>query len=138
MPQRPRSNPPSPPSPPKISEAEWEVMRVLWDLGEAEAHEVVQEVGRVRDWSDRTVKTLLARLVRKEALDFEPVGKGKRYRYRPLVSREDCVRAESRSFVQRVFGGDVSPLLATFVRDGELSKAEIAELRRLLDEEESK
>lgn len=125
---------------PRISEAEWDVMRVLWDQPGLSAQEVAAELTPKRDWSDRTVKTLLARLVKKEALRFEV--EGKRYRYHPELSREECVRAASRSFVERVFGGAVSPMLAAFVREGlregQLSEREIAELRRLLDEEEGR
>ena len=123
--------------PPRISEAEWDVMRVLWDRPGLLAREVVQALEPTHDWSDRTVKTLLARLVKKGVLRYE--AEGRRYRYRPALSREACVRAESRSFLERVFDGAVSPMLAAFVRqglrEGQLSADEIAELRRLLEEE---
>jgi len=124
------------PDPPRISAAEWDVMRVLWDRPGLFAQEVAAELAPAHDWSDRTVKTLLSRLVKKRVLRFEV--EGKRYRYHPELTREECVRAASRSFVERVFGGAVSPMLATFVREGSLSEREIGELRRLLDEEESK
>jgi BlaI family penicillinase repressor len=128
------------PDPPRISEAEWDVMRVLWNRPGLFAQEVAARIPGERNWSDRTVKTLLGRLVKKGALDFEV--EGKRYRYRPALTREECVRAASRSFLERVFGGAVSPMLATFVREGlragKLSEEEIAELRRLLDEEEAR
>ena len=75
---------------------------------------------------------MLKRLVKKGALKFQ--AEGKRYLYRPAVTREACVRVESRSFVQRVFGGQVSSVLAHFVEDSKLSKEEIEKLRRLLDE----
>jgi len=124
--------------PPRISEAEWDVMRVLWKEPGKTAQEVALRTPEERDWSDRTVKTLLGRLVKKGVLGFET--EGKRYRYRPLLGEEECVQAASRSFVERVFGGAVSPMLATFVREGlragSLSEDEIAELRRVLDEEE--
>jgi len=124
------------PDPPRISAAEWDVMHVLWDRPGLFAQEVAAAIPAERDWSDRTVKTLLGRLVKKGVLVFET--EGKRYRYRPALTRDACVQAASRSFVERVFGGAVSPMLATFVREGGLSETEIGELRRLLDEEESK
>ena len=67
-------------------------------------------------------------------LGFEE--EGRRYRYRPLVSREACVRAESASFLERVFGGSTSPLLAHFVREGRITREELDELHKLLDERE--
>ena len=127
---------PEPPSDlPRISSAEWSVMRVVWARGAASAQDVAASLDDTTDWSDRTVKTLLSRLVKKGALGYEV--EGKRYRYHALLSRDECVQAESESFLERVFGGAVSPLLASFVRGGKLSKAEIAELRHLLDEEEA-
>jgi len=130
-------NPGKPSPPPRISEAEWAVMRVLWEAeGATAAREVAQELGTTRDWSERTVKTLLARLVKKGVLGFET--QGNRYLYHPLVSREECVQQESRSFLDRVFGGELSPLLASFVRSGELSREELDALRELLDQEEAR
>jgi BlaI family penicillinase repressor len=116
---------------PRISDAEWEVMNVVWDGHPVGASDVVDRLASQRDWSDKPVKTLLGRLVRKGALGFEV--EGRRYLYRPKVSRERCVREESRSFVERVLGGKSSPLLAHMVREAELTADEIAELRRVLD-----
>ena len=115
---------------PNISEAEWEVMRVIWEKSPIPANEVVERLGPLRGWSPRTVKTMLNRLVRKGALAFE--AEGKRYLYRPRVTRDQCVRMESRSFLDRVFGGAAAPMLDYFVRNTRLSAEEIAELRRIL------
>ena len=115
--------------PPRISEAEWEVMRVAWKKGKATAQEVVDELAH-KKWSPLTVKTLLGRLSRKGALSHEPLGKA--YVYRPSVRREDCVRLESESFLDRVFGGAAAPLLAHFVKRAELTREEIDELRKIL------
>lgn len=116
--------------PPRISDAEWEVMQVLWESAPRCAAEVAEALAPRRDWSDRTVKTLLGRLLKKGALEAE--ADGKRYLYRPRVEREECVRAEGQSFLRRVFGGEASPLLAHFVEEAELSGEEIDALRTLL------
>ncbi len=121
---------------PRISDAEWEVMRVLWARGEATAGEVAEEVRRDRTWSERTVKSLLSRLVKKRALGYE--AEGNRYRYRPLVTEEECVREASRSFLDRVFGGTGASAVLAFVREADLTKEEREELLRLLEEEEEK
>jgi BlaI family transcriptional regulator, penicillinase repressor len=118
---------------PRISDAEWEVMRVVWEKHPISAHAVARRLNGRRDWSARTVKTLLSRLVRKEALGFDL--DGKRYLYRPLVSMDDCVREASRSFLERTFGGAVRPALLHFVRESDLSPEEIAELERLLEDQ---
>ena len=121
---------------PRISEAEWDVMSVVWAHEPVTAQEVHQHLVGQRDWNQRTVKTLIGRLVKKGVLEFEE--DGKRYLYSARVAREACVRAENRSFVDRVHGGEASPMLAYFLRHSQLSKAEIDELKRLLDAKEAK
>ena len=122
-------------STPRISDAEWEVMRVLWRSPDCSAQEVIQALPADRGWSDRTVKSLLSRLVRKGAVRFEV--EGNRYLYCACVQREDCIRAESESFLQRVFGGEASPLLAYLVRDRRLTAEERAALEQLLADDEA-
>ena len=125
------------PKPPKISDAEWQVMDVLWAASAAlTANEVVDALAEYADWSPPTIKTMLNRLVRTRALKFK--ADGKRYLYSPAVSRERCVRSETRSFVDRLFGGSIAPLLAHFVEDEKLSKDEIEQLRRLLERKGSR
>src|SRR5687767_6134426 len=92
-----------PKRPPAISDAEWQVMDVIWGRSPVTANEVVARLAGRADWSPRTVKTMLNRLVNKGALAFQ--AEGKRYLYEPAVSREACVRDESSSFLARVFGG---------------------------------
>ena len=116
----------------RISEAEWRVMEALWDRSPRTAADLAAELCPASGWSERTVKTLVGRLVKKGAVSFE--AEGKRYFYAPCVSRDQCVMAESRSFAARVFGGSTKPLLAHFAREGELSSQDIAELRALLDD----
>ena len=117
--------------PPRISEAEWEVMRVAWTKGTVTAQEVVNELTH-RAWSPRTVKTLLSRLKAKGALTHE--ARGKASVYRPAVRLQDCVRKESESFLERVFGGAAAPLLMHFVKNSRLTPDEIDELKRILAE----
>lgn len=119
---------------PTISGAEWDVMRVVWEHTPCTAREVADHLVDQKRWSDRTVKTLLGRLVKKGVLSFE--AEGKRYRYFPLVTQEQCVAAESSSFLDRVFDGSASPLLAHFLQRSRLSPQEIEELRALLEDQE--
>ena len=116
----------------QISEAESRVMQVLWDRGPSTAEEVFEALADELDWQAPTVKTLLNRLLNKGALAAEP--EGRRYRYRPLLAREDYVLAESRGLLDRLFEGRVAPLVAHFSRQGKLSKQDVQELRRLIEE----
>lgn len=115
---------------PTISDAEWQVMDVTWVKSPATASEIVDRLSPHTDWNHRTIKTMLNRLVKKGALGFEAVGK--HYLYTPRFSRDECVKAQSRSFLSRVFGGETGAALLHFVEEHDLSPAEINELKRVL------
>ena len=119
---------------PRISEAEWRVMRVLWDDAPATAREVIERLEPVTDWKPKTVKTLLNRLVAKKALGFKK--EGREYHYSPLVKERECIEHESRSFLARVYGGALTPMLVSFLEKAELSQEEIADLKRILEDKE--
>ena len=118
---------------PQISDAEWDVIKVLWDRGEASAQDVTEALAVGRNWRPQTVKTLLNRLVKKGAVAYAE--EGRRFIYRPKVSRDAVARAESRSFLSRVFDGAVTPALVHFLKLGNLSSADIDQLKRMLDQE---
>jgi BlaI family transcriptional regulator, penicillinase repressor len=113
-----------------ISDAEWQVMQVLWRLGQGTAADVIAELSATA-WSHRTIRTMLARLTDKGALAATP--DGHRYLYRPQVTRQKCVRSESRSFLRKVFAGDAAELLVHFVQDTRMTPEQIDELKRLLE-----
>jgi BlaI family penicillinase repressor len=116
---------------PRISDAEWLVMQVLWSKPGLTADEVVSTFeGRVA-WNPRTIRTLISRLHRKRALVHKM--DGRKYRYWPAVNREVCIRQERRSFIHRVYGGTVRPMLAAFIEDARLSPEDIEELKQILD-----
>jgi BlaI family penicillinase repressor len=118
---------------PQISDAEWDVMKVLWERGRAAAQDVTEALAVERNWRPQTVKTLLNRLVKKGAVAYEE--EGRRFVYRPRVSRDAVVRAEAKSFLSRVFDGAVTPAMVHFLKLGQLSKADVEELKRALERE---
>lgn len=118
---------------PRISDAEWTIMKVLWANAPLTAEEIVATLQDFTTWNPRTIKTLLNRLVKKQALGYEK--DGRRYYYAPLVDEAECMRAESQSFLARVYDGAFSPMLAMFLEDNTLSPEEIAELRRMLNQQ---
>lgn len=119
---------------PKISDAEWLVMTALWSKPGQTADDIEASLQGKVTWNARTIRTLINRLLRKKALTFEK--EGRRYRYFPAVGQEQCVKEERRSFVQRVYGGTVTPMLAAFIEDARLSSDDIDELKRMLDEKD--
>jgi BlaI family penicillinase repressor len=118
-----------------ISDAEWQVMNVVWSGEPLTAQEVIAKLADQADWAPPTVKTMLHRLVKKKVLTYE--SQGNRYVYSSRARRSDCVKQASRSFLERVFGGDSAPLLAHFLRSSKLSPDEIAQLRQILDKQDS-
>jgi BlaI family penicillinase repressor len=117
-----------------ISDAEWEVMTAVWNRPPLPAAEVVEELGKSKKWSSRTIRTLIDRLVKKGALRVEE--EGKRYLYWPKIAREECVRRESQHFLRRVFGGEPAPMLMHLVRETKLTPEEIRQLKAILKEKE--
>ena len=116
----------------QISEAESVVMEALWERHPLGADEVVAAVAAGRGWQEPTVKTLLNRLLKKGAISAER--EGRRYLYSPVLRREDWVLGESAGLLDRLFEGRVAPLVAHFSEHRRLGEADIAELRRLLEE----
>ena len=118
----------------KISEAEWEVMSVLWNKAPAAASEIVEQLESKRGWRSRTIRTLLDRLVKKGALRIEL--DGKRFLYWPKVTMDACLRQESQSFLRRAFAGEPASMLIHLVKNTDLTPEEIQELKQLLSEKE--
>ena len=118
---------------PGISESEWQVMEVLWETSPRTASEVAKELKDKTGWADNTVRTLLARLVDKGAVKVVGPDESPR-RFAPAVKREACVKAESASFLERIFQGAAKPLLVHFAKNTRLTPDEVKELKKLLDQ----
>ena len=117
---------------PRISETEWEIMKVVWKRSPVSAGDILLQLQEEdASWHPKTAKTLMARLVTKGALGFNRQGRA--YLYHPLVEEKACRAAESESFLSRVFGGSLRPLLVHMVEAKKISREEIKELRKLLD-----
>ncbi|MCC7097756.1 MAG: BlaI/MecI/CopY family transcriptional regulator [Thermomonas sp.] len=116
----------------QISEAESVVMDVLWQRHPLGADEVVSALANAQDWQEATIKTLLNRLLNKGAISAQK--DGRRFLYSPELKREDWVQAESRGLLDRLFDGRVAPLVAHFSEQRKLSRKDIAELRKLIEE----
>lgn len=128
-------NTPSTPATPSIhiSDAESHVMEVLWRApGPVVAEQVVVALHETQHWQTATVKTLLNRLLKKGAIAAQK--DGRRFLYSAILPREAWLARESESLVQRLFGGRIAPLVAHFGSQRKLSRADIAELRKLIDE----
>jgi predicted transcriptional regulator len=115
----------------KISAAESVVMEALWRREPLSAEEISAEVAEPQGWTEGTVKTLINRLMRKKALAARP--DGRRYLYRPLLDRAAWAHQESRSLIDRLYGGRIAPFVSQFTEHDRLSRDEIDELKRLIE-----
>lgn len=116
----------------RISGAEWTVMKILWKEFPLTAADIIQRLEGKVAWHPKTIKTLLHRLTAKHVLGTEK--QGREFLFRPLISESQCIRAETHSFLDRVFDGALQPMLVHFVKNERLSKEEIQELQKILQE----
>lgn len=121
---------------PNISESEWEVMNILWKKSPQTANDVISSLQEQTDWKPKTVRTLLDRLVHKKVVG---VNKDQRvYTFFPLYSQYECQRAETQSFIKRIYGGALRSMLVQFIQEDSLSEEDIRELRSILNENPKK
>ncbi|AEI40975.1 penicillinase repressor BlaI [Paenibacillus mucilaginosus] len=117
---------------PSISEAEWEVMNVLWERAPQTANEVIACLQERTDWKPKTTRTLLDRLVKKEVVGINQ--NQKVYTFYPLYSQSECQLAEAQSFLKRIYGGTLKSMLVQFIEEQPMSEEEMKELHTILQE----
>ena len=121
---------------PSISESEWEIMNVLWDKAPQTANDIILSLQESTDWKPKTIRTLLDRLVQKDVVG---VNKDQRvYTFYPLYSQEECQRAETESFINRIYGGTLKSMLVQFIQEDTLSDDDVNELRFILNKKPKK
>lgn len=116
----------------KISGAESQIMEALWRKGPLTPDGIVADVGEAHGWAPGTVKTLITRLLRKKAIEGRREEAG--YLYRPLITRTDYVQSESQNLVDRLFDGEVAPLVAHFAEHRALTPKDIQHLKKLISD----
>ena len=113
---------------PKISESEWLVMKTIWNENPITSCGVVEALSGSTAWKPKTIKTLLNRLLTKDAIGYEK--SGREYNYYPLIEEADFVKVESRMFLKRIFGGAMKPMLVTMAENEDLTLEDLDELRK--------
>jgi len=119
---------------PEITDAQELIMRELWKQSPLSAQDIAARLAPRTAWKLTTVKTLLTRLHAKGAITATQ--RGKANDYAPAVSEDAWIRVESRSFLDRVFNGAMTPMLAHLFEDRRVSRADLKALRALLEEAE--
>lgn len=116
----------------KISDAEWVIMKVLWKESPQTTTKIIETLSKETNWNPKTIHTLIARLVKKNALGIDK--NSGQYKYFPLVTKEDCIQEETGSFIQKIYEGSIYNLVANFIHDEKISADEMEDLKKLLDE----
>lgn len=117
---------------PQISEAEFEVMKVIWKYAPISTNEVTEKLTQTTDWSPKTIQTMLKRLVTKKVLTYEK--QSRVFVYTPLVPETEYIRQESNSFLNKYYNGNIVSMLTSYLEDDKLSKTELDTLRHLLSD----
>ncbi|MFZ5354546.1 MAG: BlaI/MecI/CopY family transcriptional regulator [Bacillota bacterium] len=122
------------PNIPQITDSEWLIMKVLWDKSPLLSREIIQSISEKSQWSSKTIETLLRRLVDKGAVGYKNIN-SKTREYFPLVSQEECIRDENETFLKKLYDGSISMMMSCFLKHQKVTKEELAELRKLLEEQ---
>ena len=122
---------------PPVSDAELEVLKVLWDNGPGTVREIEARLKkRKRDWAYNTILTLLTRLRDKGHVVSDPSETA--HVFEAVMTRDRLLRAGINDLAERVCDGTTSPLVRAFVEGRKFSSRDLAELRQLLDDLEQK
>lgn len=120
-----------------ISEAELEVMQVLWSRGESTSLEIISEVKKKKEWKNNTIMTLVSRLVNKEFIDVIREDKSLLI-YKPKVSEYDYKSKETNNFIEKLYNGSINNMLVAFAKSKKLSKKDLEDLIKLVGDEGDK
>lgn len=121
---------------PQISEAEYEVMKIVWQYAPISTNEVTEHLTKTTNWKPKTIQTLLKRLVNKNVLTYEK--QGRVFVYTPLITEPDYLRQESNSFLNRFYNGNITAMLSSYLENDRLSEEDLAFLREILSRKSPK
>lgn len=115
---------------PQISEAEYEVMKIVWKYAPVSTNEITEKLLQTTSWSPKTIQTLIKRLVKKGALTYEK--QSRMFVYTTAVKEKEYVGQESNSFLKRYYDGDITAMVSAYIENDKLSESELDTLRSLL------
>lgn len=115
---------------PQISEAEFEVMKIVWKYAPISTNEITEKLLQTTSWSPKTIQTLIKRLVNKGALTYEK--QSRMFVYTPIIKESEYIGQESNSFLNRYYDGNITTMLSAYIENDKLSESELNTLRALL------
>ena len=120
---------------PQITEAEYEVMKLVWKYAPISTNEITAKLTQTTSWSHKTIQTLIKRLVDKGALSHQK--KSRVFIYTPLVQENEYISQESNSFLKRFYNGNIGNMLSAYLDNDALTENDIADLRNLLNQKKN-
>jgi BlaI family penicillinase repressor len=117
----------------KITDAEWKVMEIVWENGQLKASKIIEELSSKTSWNDKTIRTLIRRLVEKNILGVKKVRVNEFY---ALASKEECVKEVTQTFIKKIYKGSVGLLISNFVKEDKLTNEDINMLKQILKNRE--
>ena len=114
-----------------ISNSEWNIMKILWQTPKLTLRQIYEKTGAAEGWSYTTVRTLVTRLVEKEAVAADKSGAN--FKYYPLLSENECKNSEVKNFIDKVFDGKKSTLMVSLTKDSKLTEEETKTLMSLIE-----
>lgn len=117
----------------EITDAELEIMQVLWENKECNLAEIIEKLSVNEEKNKNTIKTLIHRLTQKGAIESKKIN-SKEVIYIPKVSEKKYIKKESNSFLDKVFNGNINKLLLNFVEDKKVSKEELQKLIDIMED----
>lgn len=121
---------------PQISEAEYEVIKIIWKHAPISTNEITERLLQTTNWSPKTIQTLIKRLVIKGTLTYEK--QSRMFVYTPVVKEHDYINQKSNSFLERYYDGDITAMLSAYIENDRLSETEIDTLQSLLSKQSKK
>ncbi len=119
---------------PKITEAEWIIMKILWENETLTSMEIIEILKTNSTWSPTTVQTLISRLVKKGAVGVSKESKS--YKYYPIVNEDQYKKEETRTLIDKIYNGSIKLFIKGFINDADLTNEDIAELKKMLDDKQ--
>lgn len=116
---------------PQISDAEFEVMNIIWKYEPINTNDIVAYLSKDKDWSPKTIQTMLFRLEKKGVVAHER--EGRIFVYSSLIEKKKYMESEGRTFVKRFFEGAFGRMAVNFLKHQDLSDEDISELQSILD-----
>lgn len=116
---------------PQISEAEYEIMKILWSEYPLGTNDISKRAQQSRNWSQKTIHTLLSRLTAKHVISYEQ--RGRMYYYFPLISQKKYLEQENHIFLDRFYDGKIAPMLSSLLSNTELSDSDLKKLHEIIN-----